>query len=327
MLVVKGNNGGNLIRMENHSTAFWPVVLAGGEGARLRELTTTGSGVTIPKQFCSLNRRECLIELALQRAKRIAAPEHACTIVAAQHRRWWKPVLNGLAATNIFVQPRNRGTAIGVALALVQLERLDPDAIAILLPSDHYVSDETILTDALEAAGRWVQEDREAICLLGTPPEFPDTELGYIVPVSGAQPAAVVREFVEKPSMAQARDLIAQGALWNMFIVVGAIQRLLRLLDSNYNFVAPIRSVVHSGIGSLRRLYEELPTVDFSRDVLAHGPGALHVVSVPACGWTDLGTPTRVASVVREVASAQALPALHAGRAVYWNLAQSSGSR
>ncbi len=311
--------------MVSRNMAFWPVVLAGGEGTRLRELTTTQSGETIPKQFCSINSRECLIELALQRAGRVAATDHVCTIVAAQHRRWWKTLLKDMAATNVFVQPRNRGTAIGAALALLQLERLDPNAVAILLPADHYVSQEAILADSLEAAGCRVQEDRETICLLGTSPEFPDTELGYIVPAS-AEPTARVREFAEKPSTARAEDLIARGALWNMFIVVGAVQRLLRLLDSTYNFVTPIRSVVRDGEGSLRRLYEELPSVDFSRDVLAHHPGALHVVSVPACGWTDLGTPKRVASVVRELAPAQQLPALHAGRAVYWDLARSPQS-
>ena len=52
-------------------------------------------------------------------------------------------------------------------------------------------------------------------------------------------------------------------------------------------------------VGALSRLYGDLPTVDFSRDVLAHFPRKLRVIQVPHCGWTDLGTPKRVAATVR----------------------------
>src|SRR5215203_1225480 len=61
----------------NHT---WALVLAGGEGSRLRSLTTRPCGTSVPKQFCSLRGGQTLLEDALRRAASITAPERICTI-------------------------------------------------------------------------------------------------------------------------------------------------------------------------------------------------------------------------------------------------------
>ncbi len=71
----------------------WALVLAAGEGSRLRSLTTTASGQAVPKQFCSLQGGPSLLQEALQRAAAIAPLQRTCSIVAAQHRRWWEAPL------------------------------------------------------------------------------------------------------------------------------------------------------------------------------------------------------------------------------------------
>jgi mannose-1-phosphate guanylyltransferase len=97
---------------------MWAVVLAGGDGSRLREITTTAAGEVIPKRFCSLQRKTCLLEDAIKRAQAVAISQHICSVVAEQHRRWWSSALKPLLAQNIFVQQNNRGTAHGILLAL-----------------------------------------------------------------------------------------------------------------------------------------------------------------------------------------------------------------
>jgi mannose-1-phosphate guanylyltransferase len=284
----------------NNVKGFWSIVLAAGEGNRLKKLTTTEAGDAVPKQFCSLNSRECLLQLALQRATCISTPATTCAIVAAQHRRWWRSPLQCLPASNVFIQPRNRGTAVGTALSLLHVEARDADAIAVLLPADHYVQNEARLAEGLHELAHRASQEPGAVFLLGAEPDCADTELGYIVPSTRADGAQQVKEFVEKPTEAQARELVAAGALWNMFIVAGSVRFLLDLFDRSFNFVAPMRSALRQPVGALSRLYSELPTVDFSRDVLAHCPELLRVVAAPPCGWTDLGTPQRVAATVQE---------------------------
>jgi hypothetical protein len=80
---------GEVLNMRNVSSA-WVVVLTGGDGSRLREITRTAAGEVVPKQFCSLLRKTCLLEDAIRRAQAVASAQHICSVVAEQHRRWWR---------------------------------------------------------------------------------------------------------------------------------------------------------------------------------------------------------------------------------------------
>ena len=83
----------------------WALVLAAGEGSRLRILTTSPSGTAIPKQFCSLFEGPSLLHEALRRAQAVADNAHTCVVVAEQHRRWWQGALDSVPAENVIVQP------------------------------------------------------------------------------------------------------------------------------------------------------------------------------------------------------------------------------
>jgi len=88
----------------------WALVLAGGEGTRLRALTTQSSGTAIPKQYCSLTGRRSLLEETIARASHVVPEDRICTIVAHRHREWWSDQLAHAQPQNVIVQPRNRGT-------------------------------------------------------------------------------------------------------------------------------------------------------------------------------------------------------------------------
>jgi mannose-1-phosphate guanylyltransferase len=113
-------------------------VLAAGEGSRLQALTTTASGIAIPKQFCTLGGDGSLLHDSLHRAGAVADSEHICAIVAEQHRRWWQTLQLGIPSANLISQPRNRGTANGILLPLLHIVHRDPQATLLVLPSDHY---------------------------------------------------------------------------------------------------------------------------------------------------------------------------------------------
>ncbi|HKS54841.1 MAG TPA: sugar phosphate nucleotidyltransferase [Steroidobacteraceae bacterium] len=279
----------------------WALVLAAGDGSRLQALTMTASGVAIPKQFCSLGGDVSLLHDALRRARVVADAERTCAIVAEYHRRWWQPLQLGIPAGNLISQPRNRGTATGILLPLLHIVHRDPEATLLVLPSDHYVRNEEVLAGSLRSAMTALERDRSHVILLGITPDEPDPELGYIV-ADGSSEDTVrpVREFVEKPTSAAARALIARGGVWNSFIFAANGQALLRAFEARCpDLVGEMRHIVTSMKSGMRRarlaqLYEQLPGLDFSRDILQRSPELLRVMTVPACGWTDLGTPQRV---------------------------------
>ena len=280
----------------------WALVLAGGEGSRLRSLTTTMTGVAIPKQFCSLRGGDSLLYQALQRAEFVALREHVCAVVAARHQSWWQKLLNRLPPGNVVVQPGNCGTASGVLLPLMDIMASDADASIVILPSDHHVDSEAILARALREATHALERRPNDILLLGMQPDEPDPELGYIVPgLADADGTAAVLRFVEKPAAPAARELITEGALWNAFIIVARAGALLALFErSAPELVSAMRqargiSTQPTSPTSLQSLYRTMAPLDFSRHILPGQESHLRVIPVPACGWTDLGTPKRVA--------------------------------
>ena len=297
-----------MLRMQEHAEPArnaghdWAVVLAAGEGSRLRSLTTTASGVAIPKQFCSMGAGSSLLHSALKRASDVVPAARTCAVVAEQHRRWWQALSLGIPAQNVICQPRNRGTALGILLPLLTVVHRDPQANLLILPSDHYVRNEEVLIASLGRAMDELQRDGDHLILLGMTPDEPDPELGYIVAdsPSGAD-VRTVREFVEKPNAAAARDLIARGGVWNSFIFAARAQTLLRSFEERCGDL--VSEMQHAATShdevSLAQLYDRLPELDFSRDVLQRCASALKLLAVPPCGWSDLGTPRRVIEAAR----------------------------
>lgn len=287
----------------------WALVLAAGEGSRLRSLTTKPCGTAVPKQFCSLNGERTLLEDAIARASAITSVARICTIVAEQHRQWWTSPLAHLPEPNVIAQPCNRGTAIGILYPLLHILARDPDARLVILPSDHYVRKELVLQRSVRAALQLLAHTTDAPILLGLEPEDADPELGYIIPGErDGHGRRTILRFIEKPPAHRASEIIGQGALWNTFIIVATGQGLLNLFEQRYpSIVKELRSIVALQVwdlnvaAALSDWYEHLPQIDFSRDVLEVFGSSLRVVRVPACGWSDLGTPRRVAETLRRL--------------------------
>jgi mannose-1-phosphate guanylyltransferase len=281
----------------------WALVLAAGSGTRLSALTSDGAGVSVPKQFCSLAGGASLLEEALARAAAVAAPAQTVVVVAEDHRRHWQAALASVSPHNIIVQPRNRGTANGILLGVSAILERDANALVASIPSDHYVEREGALARALDRALTAADAARAgSVAFLGVEPEMADPELGYIVrgePLGDG--SCAVARFVEKPSHAEAVKLLKRRALWNSFILAARAATLVDLIALRYPAeVARFRGLwrrmgrSESLSRELEGLYATLPEIDFSRNVVEGTTAPLHVVEVPACGWSDLGTPQRV---------------------------------
>jgi len=287
----------------------WAVVLAAGDGTRLAALTRDAAGNSVPKQFCSLNGGHVLVQEAVERARRIVPLDRTCAIVAQQHSQHWRRALRSLPAENIIVQPQNRGTANGVLLCVLTILARDPFARIIFLPADHFVLDESALERSLRELMANLAHNPDGLTLIGIEPDDPDPELGYIIPGHTLSDGLrTVAGFVEKPALPLAQELFATKALWNSFIFgasAAALIRLLRLqLGGTVDEMATALSRdEYTGVCSaLPELYERLPTTDFSRAVVQQLPFTLRVITAPACGWNDLGTPRRVAATLRLLA-------------------------
>lgn len=280
----------------------WIVVLAAGDGTRLRSLTTDSDGTIIPKQFCSFKSPQSMLQHTLARACRLVTLDYVVPIVAAKHRQWWESELATLNSENIIVQPKNRGTAVGILLPLLHVRKQNPNARIVILPSDHYVVNEALLKDSLLKALLAVNPDSEEIISMGITAETADTEYGWIVPAAvgpGDNGLRRVGSFVEKPPREVAEALLEQRALWNSFMLVGNLSAFFKLYERS---CPELLSRFSSDLASedLDALYETLPTVDFSHDLMEQNAEHLRVYPVPACGWSDLGTPEKIVCLLHD---------------------------
>lgn len=278
----------------------WAVLLAGGEGARLRGLSTDDRGEPAPKQYCAFGTKRTLLARSLDRASRVA-PGRVLPVVAESHRPWWKRGLADFREDAIVVQPENRGTAAAILLSLLLVARRDPKATIVVLPTDHSVEDEeafaTSLWRVVFHAERWPDQ----VILLGITPDLPECEYGWIVPLDpgGREPRSVAH-FVEKPNAERATRLMREGALWNSFVFAGRVRALLDMYRRTQADLLDL-FLKHFGVSARRaagweRLFSEIPSRDFSREVLQAAPECLRVLRAIPCGWTDLGTPARLST-------------------------------
>lgn len=285
---------------------LWAVVLAGGDGRRLGTLTTNAEGVSVPKQYCSLDGRPSLLQLALRRAERIVPSEQIVVVVTEQHRPWWQLELLSIRHSNVIVQPRNRGTGLGILLPLLVIAKSDPNAMVVCLPSDHHVADEEVLTASLRQAIALQTSDLTRLTLLGMVPSGPDSGYGYLTPCADSGAALrAVEGFCEKPNPERAAQLIHGGSVWNSGIFTGFVRAVLDLYPRHVpGLMGHLKVLVNAWedpqtpSADLVAFYASQATVDFSHDVLERQPARLQYLTVPPCGWNDVGTPARLATTL-----------------------------
>jgi mannose-1-phosphate guanylyltransferase len=292
------------------------IILAGGDGTRLRELTRQVAGDDRPKQFCRLLGEETLLDETRRRVALAVPSSRTFLSVTSTHARFYASLLADVPARQVVEQPENRGTAPAILYALLRVAAATPSDAVAILPSDHYVSDDRGFMEHVDAAFDLVANRPDVVTLLGITPDSPETEYGWIEPaqlIGGPQGRWFfgVRRFWEKPPPPLARTLLDAGCLWNSFVMVGRGATLLGLIERSLPELCEAFRMLRRWIGTpmeaavAEAIYRDLPTADFSRGVLGPCAPDLAVLPVRGVAWSDLGRPERVLAVGRPSATSR----------------------
>ncbi|MGH7409305.1 MAG: sugar phosphate nucleotidyltransferase [Candidatus Methylomirabilales bacterium] len=283
----------------------WALILAGGDGTRLRPLTRRIAGDERPKQFCPLVGSETLLDRTRRRTALLVPPRRTLLVLTQSHERFYAPLLAGVAPGYLVVQPGNRSTAPAILYGLLRLALQAPDDPVVILPSDHFFSDDGAFMAHVAAALEAVTARPDLVILLGAAPDSPEMEYGWIepaeaIPADGPCPLFRVSRFWEKPSPPLAQTLMARGCLWNTFVMVGAVSAFLTLIRSTAPGLYEAFLRVRPSLGTpgepeaVRALYAALPSMNFSDYILTGSPPNLAVLPVYEVGWSDWGESERV---------------------------------
>lgn len=285
------------------SAKRWGLVLAGGEGLRLRSLTRSISGDDRPKQFCQLFGEETLLAQTLERVSGQISQERLLVSLAQQHERFYCGE-EALPESQRLVQPTNRGTAPPIAHACLSIAMKDPEALVAVLPCDHFYADEASFKITLDGAFDAAARHPTSVVLVGAHPDCPEVEYGWIELGNALRHGQVfpVRRFVEKPSIDSARELLARGAVWNTFVMVAKVRAFLQMLrEAAPDLMLQMgRSRLWTGseVKLEKPLYCEIPDVAFCRDVLSTEFARALCVRLNS-DWSDLGDPGRALLAAR----------------------------
>lgn len=283
-----------LISMSESCTVV-PVVLAGGSGTRLWPLSRT----EFPKQFLPLGSERSLLQQTVNRFSDFSTSE-AIVVCSERHRFLVAEQLAELGqnGATILLEPAARNTAPAIALAAWKAFDQDENAVVVVMPADHLIKDtaefQKAVSDAVKVAcSGW-------LVTLGITPDRLETGYGYIaagesVPEVDVD-ARIVQQFVEKPDLETARQLVESGrCFWNAGIFVFRASVFLDVLASMQPLIhSATREAVANAAEDLDFLrveassFERCPTISVDYAVMEH---ATNVAVLPYdSGWSDIGS-------------------------------------
>lgn len=275
------------------SSKIVPVILSGGAGQRLWPL----SRQQFPKQFLGLNGHESMLQQTIQRVSdaRFSPPLFICNdehrfLVAEQARDI------DCVPRAIVLEPVGRNTAPAAALAAVMVQMDDPDALILLLPSDHVIADVGAFLTALEIATAAADDGR--LVTFGVEPDRAATGYGHIkkgepLPYCGC---FEIDRFTEKPDRETADRFLSEGGYyWNSGIFLFSARTYIETLRSlRPEILEPCENAVRDGKTDIdffrpdAEHFSSCPSDSIDYAIMEHTKnGAMVPVNI---GWNDLGS-------------------------------------
>ncbi len=279
------------------------VIIAGGKGTRFWPL----SRARRPKQLLKILSRKSLLKETAERVYALSGRKQTLVVTVAEQVAALRSDLQEIPRNNFLAEPIGKNTAPCIGLAALEVSRLDPEAVMIVLPADHWVTDSAKFRRTLQSAVSLALRHNQLLTI-GIRPDYPETGYGYITrgKAVGAKTASAfaVKRFTEKPKLALARRLVRQGALWNSGIFVWRATTLLELL-SRYQpaIAAGLENIKRASRGKslsrpnaklrtiISREYKKMPSLSIDYAVMEKAGAEGKVSTVEAdFGWSDVGS-------------------------------------
>ena len=271
------------------------VILAGGKGERFWPL----SRAQHPKQLLKINSDKSMLEETLERIKEFIPISRTLLVTGIEFQQGIMKAVPFLKLENLLIEPEGKNTCLAIGLAAAYLKKKDPEAVMVVLPSDHLIEPREKLLHVLEI-GCAVAQQGEYLITLGIPPTRPETGYGYIeigeqFSTQDGVTIYRIKQFKEKPSRIIAQQYyLDRQHLWNsgMFIwtartILSAIKRCAPALYRELERFYP-----HLGTPGeqeeLKKLYASAENISIDFAVLEKAENVLTIKT--DLHWDDVGS-------------------------------------
>jgi mannose-1-phosphate guanylyltransferase len=269
--------------------------MAGGVGARLWPLSNNST----PKQFIDvLGDGQTLIQKTFQRFARICPKENIYIVTNKTYETLTREQLPELTDNQIILEPFRRDTAPCIAYANYKIKAINPNAVVVVAPSDHYIEKEDVFVDVIQK-GLEITSQSSCLLTIGIQPTSPNTGYGYIQydedePLAGNPSVYAVKTFTEKPELEMAKSFIDSGEflwnagifMWKASVIAEELERYAPEITAQWNGWEQFVSTPHQK-DYLQRIYADMPRTSIDYAVMEKSQ---RVMAIPSFfDWNDLG--------------------------------------
>lgn len=276
--------------MPDHT--IYPVILCGGNGKRLWPV----SRKSMPKQFARLLGDDTMLQDTVKRLAN-AGCSKPLFMTGEDYRFTVASQAEEIHVQDhkIIIEPEGRNTAAAICAAAIVLKKEDPNALLLVVPSDHQMDKHQAFSTAVAQAAEAASEG--AIVTFGIRPTHPETGYGYIEldpkDASKNKPQPYV-QFVEKPDLNNAEAMLESGNfLWNSGMFLASVDTLLSAFRKHAPEILvaidqSCKEAQHDlDFIRLGGSFLQCPDIAFDYAIMEKVPG--WVVPLDA-GWSDLGS-------------------------------------
>lgn len=274
---------------------MFAVIMAGGKGTRF----WPRSREKMPKHLLDISSERTMIRETVDRIRPLVPAERTLIVTGKSHAAEMIRQLPEIPPENILIEPVGRNTAPCIGLAALHILRRVPDAIMLVLPSDHRIGDEAAFLRIMQAAAGAASQG-DALVTIGIHPTGPETGYGYIeqgdpLSAGGADAIYRVRSIREKPPREQAERFLAQGGFsWNSGMFVWKASTIIEAIGQFLPDFEQGLLQIREALGTDREeavvsaVYTGQRAVSIDYGVMEK---AKNVLVIPgAFGWSDLGS-------------------------------------
>jgi len=271
---------------------YFAILMAGGVGSRFWPVSTS----EFPKQFHDmLGTGETLIQKTFGRLSKLIPEENIFILTNEKYNDLVLSQLPQVSQEQVLLEPAMRNTAPCILYASLKIKKINPDAVMVVAPSDHWIEDEAAFISNLQTAFDFCEKDN-ALMTLGIQPTFPNTGFGYIeYDKSDTNNVKKVSQFREKPDYETAKEFLKSGNfLWNAGIFIWSAKSIIQAFEAlqpqMYNLFMLGYGAYNSDLEKvfIEENYAESENISIDYAVMEKAP---NVFVLPATfDWNDLGT-------------------------------------